>query len=236
MAATRDEATPLKGPSALGKVYLLVYNGVLTAGWFVLLLRALQYVAAHREEIGGRVPGFYDDIRWLLLVFQTAALLEVVHSAVGLVSSGVMTTLAQVYSRVFITWAIVEGVAGTSEGVGLLVVCFAWSLTEVVRYSYYFFNLLGGVPYLITWLRYTMFFVLYPLGVLGEMMLYFSALPVIKAKQQWSVPLPNCANMAFNFYYILLVTIILYIPVFPQLYGHMISQRKKIIGGKPKTD
>ena len=54
-----------------------VCRASLSRSWFVLLLRALQYVAAHREEIGGRVPGFYDDIRWLLLVFQTAALLEV---------------------------------------------------------------------------------------------------------------------------------------------------------------
>ena len=71
----------------------------------------------------------------------------------GLVSSGVMTTLMQVYSRVFIVWAIVEGVAGVSENIGLLLVCFAWGITEVVRYSYYFCALLDSIPYALQWCR-----------------------------------------------------------------------------------
>ncbi len=47
-----------------------------------MLLKASLY-AYHGERWDGRVPGLYDDIRLYLLVFQTAALLEVVHSAVG---------------------------------------------------------------------------------------------------------------------------------------------------------
>lgn len=73
--------------------------------------------------------------------------------APGLVSSGVMTTLMQVYSRVFIVWFIVEGVNGVSDNIGLLLVCFAWGITEVIRYSYYFFALLNAIPYLLQWCR-----------------------------------------------------------------------------------
>lgn len=63
------------------------------------------------------------------------------------------------------------------------------------------------------------------------MLLFFASLPVVKARQQWHLPLPNAANMSFNFYGFLIVSMLLYIPLFPQLYGHMIKQRSKIIGG-----
>ncbi len=44
------------------------------------------------------------------------------------------------------------------------------------------------------------------------MLLYFASLPVIRARQQWSLTMPNAANISFNFYYFLVVTMLLYIP------------------------
>jgi very-long-chain (3R)-3-hydroxyacyl-CoA dehydratase len=52
----------------------------------------------------------------------------------------------------------------------------AWSVTEVIRYSYFVFNLSGvGVPAIWTWLRYNTFLVLYPLGVASECWLVWKA-------------------------------------------------------------
>ena len=59
----------------------------------------------------------------------------------------------QVYSRVFISWLIVELTPGVADNVGLLLICYAWGITEVVRYSYYFFALVDAVPYPIKWCR-----------------------------------------------------------------------------------
>lgn len=53
-----------------------------------------------------------------------------------------------------------------------------WSMTEVIRYSFYAFTLLGGVPYPLLWLRYTTFYVLYPIGVLSEATAIYATLPV----------------------------------------------------------
>ena len=50
---------------------------------------------------------------------------------------------------------------------------FAWSVTEVVRYSYFVLSLLGQVPPFLVWLRYNLFFVLYPLGIGSEKWLVF---------------------------------------------------------------
>lgn len=53
----------------------------------------------------------------------------------------------------------------------------AWSVTEVIRYSFYAFTLLGGVPYPLLWLRYTLFYILYPIGAGSEASLIYATLP-----------------------------------------------------------
>lgn len=80
-------------------------------------------------------------------------IVQVVHCALGLVPSALMTTLMQVYSRLFVVWALVEGVAGVEDNAGLLIVAYAWGITEVIRYGYYFFSLLNFVPYPVVWCR-----------------------------------------------------------------------------------
>ena len=54
----------------------------------------------------------------------------------------------------------------------------AWSITEVIRYAYYAFNVAGYEPYPLLWLRYTTFYVLYPIGAGSEAFLMFSTLPI----------------------------------------------------------
>lgn len=47
----------------------------------------------------------------------------------------------------------------------------SWAITEVVRYTFYAFSLLGSVPYPLLYLRYTLFYVLYITGASSENML-----------------------------------------------------------------
>lgn len=37
---------------------------------------------------------------------------------------------------------------------GLPLALLAWSVTEIIRYGYYAFNLMGSVPYILIYLRY----------------------------------------------------------------------------------
>ncbi len=48
----------------------------------------------------------YKNQEFLLQVFQTAALLEVLHAAVGLVRSNAMLVLFQVLSRLLVVWIV----------------------------------------------------------------------------------------------------------------------------------
>lgn len=62
----------------------------------------------------------------------------------------------------------------------------SWSITEVLRYSYYVYSLLpsSNPPHPLVWLRYTTFYVLYPLGAGSEAFLNYATLPS-------SSPVPN---------------------------------------------
>ena len=48
----------------------------------------------------------YQNIEFYLLIFQTAAILEVVHAALGLVRSNPMLVLFQVLSRLAVVWIV----------------------------------------------------------------------------------------------------------------------------------
>lgn len=54
----------------------------------------------------------------------------------------------------------------------------AWSATEVVRYSFYGFTLLEKIPSWLLWLRYTTFYLLYPIGATSEAAGIYSTLPI----------------------------------------------------------
>ena len=56
---------------------------------------------------------------------------------------------------------------------------FAWSLADIVRYSYFVVMLAApSVPGWLKWLRYSLFFVLYPVGIGGEWFLMYLAAQV----------------------------------------------------------
>ncbi|CAG10209.1 unnamed protein product, partial [Tetraodon nigroviridis] len=80
--------------------------------------------------------------------------------------------------------------------------------------------------------RYNLFIVFYPLGVIGELMTIYSALPFVRRTGMYSVRLPNLYNVSFDYYYCLIILMLSYIPLFPQLYFHMLRQRRRVLHGE----
>ncbi|KAG5578637.1 hypothetical protein H5410_058771 [Solanum commersonii] len=69
-------------------------------------------------------------------------------------------------------------------------ILFCYSM-QVIRYSHYALSCIGSPPYLITYLRYTAFILLYPVGVgPGEIWLMYQALPFIKTRNLYADTLP----------------------------------------------
>eukprot|EP01113_Clastostelium_recurvatum_P030226 TRINITY_DN3662_c0_g2_i5.p1 TRINITY_DN3662_c0_g2~~TRINITY_DN3662_c0_g2_i5.p1 ORF type:complete len:223 (+),score=57.82 TRINITY_DN3662_c0_g2_i5:78-746(+) len=205
------------------KYYLVAYNAIQAAGWSYILAQLCLHYAN-----GGRPEGVWPALGRHVALFQYAAVLEIVHALLNLVKTPFLTTLIQVFSRVaLVTVCIYIPDAALQWPVSLMI--FAWALTEVIRYSFYAFNQFKAVPYVLGWLRYTLFIVLYPMGVTGETMTLWNSLDYIHRTQLWSISMPNSFNFAFSLYHFVLVALVVYVPGLPWLYSYMLSQRARFI-------
>lgn len=170
-----------------------------------------------------------------MLCFLNSPHIQIVHAATGAVKSNVVLTTFQVFSRVIVVCAVLLATPTAVDSPGLPMALLAWSVTEIIRYAFYSCNLLGcGVPAALVFLRYTTFIALYPIGVTGELLCFWWAQAWARQHANagaWSVLLPNAANFTFSYYYFLWTVMLLYVPLFPQLYLHMFALRKKVLGG-----
>jgi hypothetical protein len=115
-------------------------------------------------------------------LFQFRPIKQVANrESTGIVRSPVATTALQVASRVVLIWGIVENFP-VETNPAYTTMLLAWSVTEVVRYSYFVLSLTGQVPPFLIWLRYNLFFILYPLGIGSEVWLVWSSIPAAFAK------------------------------------------------------
>ncbi|KAJ7287596.1 PTPLA-domain-containing protein [Mycena rebaudengoi] len=168
----------------------------------------------------------YTRVGSTVAIVQSFALLEVFHVLLGWVRSPLQTTVMQVSSRLWIVWGIAQqfDVARTSPLYTSTVL--AWSITEIVRYSFYATNLLGYEPPILLYLRYTLFYVLYPVGAGSEAFLIYGTLPfstsipTLKSLSGWTAPEYARAGL-----------FLIWWPALYQMYTHMMSQRRKVIGG-----
>jgi hypothetical protein len=86
----------------------------------------------------------------------------------------------QVLSRFLLVWGVVFPFPWLAQSPVYSSMLLAWSITEVIRYSYFALNLSGLQPKALVWLRYNTFFVLYPIGILSECTLVYMAAEPLK--------------------------------------------------------
>jgi len=201
------------------KAYLFLYNTAQAIGWSWLLFEVIRHFAD-----GKPYQTIWPHIEFPLLVFQNAAILEVLHSLLGMVRSPVATTAIQVASRVGLT-AVAYYVTSTRTSPFVSLMVFCWSVTEVIRYTFYALGQINVNPYILLFLRYTTFIILYPAGVAGELGVLYASLDEIKKTNMG-------LDISIPLYYITLFIMATYLPGLPYMYTHMMSQRRKALGGK----
>ncbi|EUB60721.1 Very-long-chain (3R)-3-hydroxyacyl-CoA dehydratase hpo-8 [Echinococcus granulosus] len=206
--------------------YLAAYNFVQLLGWgFGLCLAVAPQNAAMKYSC-----------EQVLQIFQTLAILEVFHACLRFVRSAPMTTAIQISSRLLILWGVLYMYPEVSVHVNFKKMMFvSWCLADFTRYLYYFLSTFTAVPRLLTILRYSLFLVLYPTGITGEIALMWYSLSYAAPKPWINFPLPNILNFGFGTYELYLIFLLLYVPGSPVMYGHMLAQRKKILGQKRKV-
>ncbi|KAK2614764.1 hypothetical protein N8I77_001566 [Diaporthe amygdali] len=194
--------------------YLIGYNAVSALLWTFIFGRA----AAVALSNGLSEVYLHPSVKIMVLFTQSLAALDILHSIIGLVNAPVLTSFVQVAGRCTVLWLVVETYqsSGLSPFYGLMVL--AWSAADTIRYLYFATRLVGGHQYYnLTWLRYSVFYVLYPLGIASEVGVVYETISEAFAlgynTHAWS--------------YIAAAT--LYIPAAPTLFNHMRRQRRKVL-------
>lgn len=151
------------------KTYLLAYNFAQLFITILTLMAALEFFTG----TGG------DQSIWQLVgptcaMSQSLMVLEIVHPMLNMVGASVGSTAVQVFSRILLASILnmtdiskdKEDWYGTFFPACLII---AWTVTEIIRYSFFGLNMLNIEFWPLKWCRYTFFIVLYPLGVTGEL-------------------------------------------------------------------
>lgn len=153
----------------------------------------------------------------ILTLAQGIALLEIFHALLKWVKSPVGSTIAQVSSRILVVVLINIFIQRPEVpeflflGIGLI--SMAWSITEIVRYSFYFLLLWNTPPHWLLWMRYTFFIALYPMGVIGEWLIIIGCLYALGIGVNLYTAFAALLFIAYAYY-------------FPVLYKYMWKQRQ----------
>ncbi|KAG1723612.1 PTPLA-domain-containing protein [Suillus paluster] len=167
-------------------------------------------------------PVTYNSTFFALGPVQSLAALEILHVLLGFVRSPLPTTVIQVSSRLILVWGIVERFPHTHSSPIYTTMVLAWALTEVPRYAYYALSLTGcGVPALLTWIRYSTFYVLYPIGAGSEALVMLSTIPEWNGGKwsAWGTEDWVKAGM-----------VAIWVPGLWMMYSHMMRMRRKVLG------
>ncbi|KAL2017130.1 hypothetical protein VTK56DRAFT_2552 [Thermocarpiscus australiensis] len=194
------------------KAYLILYNAASAVAWSAILGRVAVVLGTKGAPF---VPLVVDNFA---RITQTCAVMEILHALTGVVPAPVFTTVMQVASRLFLMWAVCYPFPHLNVSTFYSTMLGAWSMTEVIRYSYFALKQVEAVPGWLHWLRYSAFLVLYPVGISSEVAMTLQAL------------LGPAAGLASWYPYALGAVLLSYIPGSVTLYSHMLKQRKKYLG------
>lgn len=101
------------------------------------------------------------------------------------------------------------------------------------RYPYYITLLYKKENGFLTWLRYTIWIPLYPLGFLCEGIVVLRSIVYLEETQKFTVSLPNPCNFTFHFPTFLRVYLLFFfVPGMYTLMSYMYKARSKKLGPK----
>ncbi|KAK3302261.1 tyrosine phosphatase-like protein [Chaetomium strumarium] len=195
------------------KAYLILYNAASAIAWATILGRVVAVLGYKGAPFF--VPLVVDNFT---RITQTCAIMEILHALTGVVPAPVFTTSMQVASRLFLMWAVCWPFPQLNTSAWYSSMLCAWSLTEVMRYSYFALKQVEAVPGWLHWLRYSAFLILYPVGISSEVAMALRAI------------VGPASSLAPWYPYALAAVVLSYIPGSVILYGHMLKQRRKYLG------
>ena len=207
--------------------YLALYNGLQCVAWTAILVRAVSALLSTSPPEAGSV---YAACGRAVSVAQAATFLETLHALFGLVHSAVAGNVFQFVGRGH-AWLLVTLYPALQRHNAAAVLVLTWSLSDCVRYAWATESLASSPtpakPSLLTYLRYTLFLALFPLGAGAEWVLTYLARSEVAGGK---LSLPNQLNFAFDYRAFLVVFLAAQPVFFYTLYAHMLRQRRRKLG------
>uniref|UniRef100_A0A1A9VZR8 Very-long-chain (3R)-3-hydroxyacyl-CoA dehydratase n=1 Tax=Glossina brevipalpis TaxID=37001 RepID=A0A1A9VZR8_9MUSC len=211
-------------------VYMVFYNFAQFIGFlYILSVISILYYRDGPDII----PKTYENVGNAMKFVQLLQFLEILHPLFGYTKGNPLIPLAQVTGRNFVLFLMIECEERMQTKPVVFYLFIIWSLVEVIRYPYYLTAVVKKPLALLTWLRYTIWIPLYPMGILCEGIIILRNIPYFEETKRFSVEMPNQYNFTFDMTTFLKVYLLGFIlPGSYILMTHMAKTRAKKLGKK----
>lgn len=204
--------------------FLFVYNLVQFLGfsWIFVNMTVRLFIFGQDS-----LYDTFHTISDVMFFCQILAAVEVLNAAFGVVRTGVIPTLIQVVGRNFILFIIFGSLEEMHNQPVVFFVFYLWSAIEIFRYPFYMLGCFNTEWKTLTWLRYTIWIPLYPLGVIAEAVAVIQSIPIFDETKLLSIPLPKAIGTSISFSYFLHIYLVLmFLGLFIN-FRHLYKQRKR---------
>eukprot|EP00069_Balaena_mysticetus_P020366 bmy_12699T0 len=188
-------------------------------------------------EMELRAKSFYDTFHTvadMMYFCQMLAVVEAINAAIGVTKSSVIPSLFQLLGRNFILFIVFGTMEEMQNKAVVFFVFYVWSTAEILRYPFYMLSCIDMDWKVLTWLRYTMWIPLYPLGCLAEAVSVIQSIPIFNETGRFSFTLPYPVKIKVRFsFFLQIYLIILFLGLYIN-FRHLYKQRRRRFGQKKK--
>ncbi|KAL6437587.1 hypothetical protein ACFW04_004192 [Cataglyphis niger] len=212
----------------LTKVYLVIYNLCQFVGFiYVLAVMGIRYSRDGPDFMKETYAAVGSPLKFI----QLLQFLEVMHPLFGYTKSSTLVSFLQVGGRGFVLFLMIDAEPRMQTKPVVFYLFLIWSIIEIVRYPYYITQLLKIEISFLTWLRYTLWIPLYPLGFVCEGIIILRNIPYFEETQKFTVSLPNTYNFALHFPSVMrLYLLLLLLPGIYTIMSRMNQLRSRKLG------
>ncbi|XP_049579758.1 very-long-chain (3R)-3-hydroxyacyl-CoA dehydratase isoform X2 [Syngnathus scovelli] len=225
-------AVCVSGYISLKTGFLYTYNLVQYLGFSWIFVNMTIRLLKFGED---SVYDTFHTISGVMFFCQILAAVEVLNAAFGLVRTGVIPTLIQVLGRNFVLFIIFGCLEEMQNKPVVFFAFYLWSAIEIFRYPFYMLGCFNSEWKILTWLRYSLWMPLYPLGALAEAVAVVQSIPIFDKSNLFSIPLPKAMGTSLSFsYFLRAYLVVMFLGIFINL-RHLYKQRQKRFRTKKKA-
>lgn len=176
-------------------IYLFIYNLFQFIGYLFIFI--VMSISCYRDGYNISVEKTFRTVGNAMKFCQLLQYLEVMHPIFGYTKGSPLYPFLQVTGRNFILFCMIDAEVRVQTKPVILHLFLCWSIIECVRYPYYVFSLIKFEIGFVTWLRYTLWIPLYPIGAICEGVVILRNISFFEETQKFTVTMPNKWNYTF---------------------------------------